>query len=509
LNSVDEINVQKSQIRFHDIYLGLDHKFSDKNSLELNLLNTGDFFRFSDQFGFEWNNFVTSLTSKNLLTDDISLVGMFAYGTFKNGYFEPSETDPSKIENGLNYFQGKISGLWTMGKVDFTFGAEVVQYQMKPERLSPYNSGSGIISDSVQKQRGMELGPFVSADWNPSEKISVSAGIRYSNYTQFGPDSIFRYNPGLPISRLTIENVEFVEGGKIISYNGLEPRFSFRWTFNEVNTIKGGYSVMNQYLQTVSNATGPSPIDLWQLSTTYIQPQRSNNLSLGYFRNFKQNEWSTSLDGFYRNTANQLEYRDFADLFLNQHLETELIQGEGQAFGVELMVQKNKGGITGWLAYTYSRSLIRTTSEFREIQINQGNWFPTNFDKGHIISLVTNFHLGNSKSFNTNVNFSTGRPITGLNSNYSIGGISVPNFGDRNQFRIPNYFRIDISYLTNGFIRTWDDKINISIYNVTGRRNAYSVFFQREGNVPRLVPYQISILGAAFPSITYTVSFSK
>lgn len=509
LNRVDEIDVQKSQIRFHDIYLGLDHKFSDKNSLEFNLLNTGDYFRFSEQFGFEWNNLVTSLTSRNLLNDNLSLVGMAAYGTFNNGFFEPSGTDPSRIDNGLDYFQGKISGLWTLKKTDITFGAEAVQYLMKPEKLSPNNPESGIIPKEVAKQRGLEFAPFISGDWNPNEKLSISAGLRFSNYYQFGPDSVFRYEEGLPISRLTIEDVDFVERGKIVSYNGFEPRVSFRWTFDEVHTIKGGYSVMNQYLQTISNATGPSPIDLWQLSTTYILPQRSHNFSLGYFRNFKENEWSTSIDGFYRNTANQLEYRDFADLFLNQHLETELIQGEGMAYGAEFMIQKNKGGITGWLAYTYSRSLIKTISEFNEIQINRGNWFPTNFDKPHIVSLVTNFHLGNSRTFNTNINFSTGRPVTGLNSNYSLGGIFVPNFGDRNQFRIPNYFRVDISYLANGFIRKWDDKINFSVYNVTGRRNAYSVFFQREGSVPRLVPYQISILGAAFPSITYTVSFSK
>jgi hypothetical protein len=188
-------------------------------------------------------------------------------------------------------------------------------------------------------------------------------------------------------------------------------------------------------------------------------------------------------------------------------METELIQGQGLAFGTELLIQKNSGGITGWLAYTFSRSLIRTTSEFPEIQVNQGNWFATNFDKPHNISLVTNFHVKKGRTFNTNVNFSSGRPVTGLSSNYVIGAVSVPNFGNRNEFRIPNYFRIDFSYLTNGFVRDWDDKINFSIYNLTGRRNAYSVFFQREGRVPRLVPYQVSILGSAFPSFTYTVKF--
>jgi len=507
LNMADAGDIQNSDIRFHDIYFDINHQLTKKNSLDFSLLNTGDYFKFSNQFGFEWGNLVGSLTSRNLVTDNLSLVGMVAYGSFNNSFFEPSSVDPSKIENGLYYYQGKITGLWTLEKVDINFGAEAIQYQMRSESLIPLTQESGIVPETIQKQRGLEYAPYISADWNPTENLSFSGGLRYSNYAQQGPDSIFRYQEGLPKSRFTINGVDFVESGNISKYNGLEPRFSFRWTFDKVNSIKAGYSLMNQYLQTISNATGPTPIDLWQLSTNYILPQRSHNASLGYFRNFKEDEWSTSFEGFYRSTNNQIEYRNFADLFLNPHMETELIQGQGLAFGTELLIQKNSGGITGWLAYTFSRSLIRTTSEFPEIQVNQGNWFATNFDKPHNISLVTNFRVKKGRTFNTNVNFSSGRPVTGISSNYVIGAVSVPNFGNRNEFRIPNYFRIDFSYLTNGFVRKWDDKINFSIYNLTGRRNAYSVFFQREGRVPRLVPYQISILGTAFPSFTYTVKF--
>lgn len=509
LNKANEVDVKNSKINFHDLYLGINHQFTENNSLDLNLLNTGDYFRFSDQFGFEWGNLVGSLTSRNLLTDNFSLVGMAAFGSFNNSFFEPSQIDPSKIENGLYYYQGKITGLFTLEKVDINFGAEAIQYKMRPESLSPLSAESGIEPETIQKESGLEYAPFVSADWNPSENLSVSGGLRYSNYVQQGPDSVFRYQEGAPMTRLTINGVDFIESGKVVNYGGLEPRLSFRWTIGNSSSFKGGYSVLNQYLQTISNATGPTPIDLWQLSTTYILPQRSHNVSLGYFRNFKEDEWSTSLESFYRTTNNQLEYRDFADLFVNPHIETELIQGEGKAYGAELLIQKNSGGITGWLAYTYTRSLIRTTSEFTEIQVNQGNWFATNFDKPHNISLVTSIHFRKGRTFNTNFNFSSGRPVTGLTSNYVIGGIFVPNFGNRNEFRIPNYFRIDFSYLTNGFVRKWDDKINISVYNLTGRRNAYSVFFQREGRTQRLLPYQVSILGSVFPSFTYTVSFGK
>jgi hypothetical protein len=509
LRQVDNTDVRASDIRFHDLYLGVSHQFSQKNNLDLNILNTGDYFKFSNNFGFEWNNFVSSITSRNLITDDFSLVGMAAYGSFNNGFFEPSDIDPSIVKNGLYYYQGKISGLWTLEKAVLQGGIEGVMYQMRPEKLEPFTPQSGIQPQSIQKQRGLEWAPFVSAEWNPNENFTLMAGLRYSMYQQMAPDTVFQYEAGLPISTTTQTGYEFFENGKIVGYQGLEPRFSLRYTWDEVHTFKAGFAVLNQYLQTISNATGPTPIDLWQLSTTYILPQRSQNYSVGYFRSLKENKWTASLEGFFRTTKNQLEYRDFADLFLNRQLETELIQGQGMAFGAELMIQKNIGSVTGWLAYTFSRSLVRTVSPFREIQVNGGDWFPTNFDRPHILSLVTSFHLGNQRDFNINLNYSSGRPVTGLYSNYVVGGVFVPNFGDRNQFRIPNYFRIDLSYLANGPVRAWDDKINISVYNLLGRRNAYSVFFQRDGQLQRLVPYQLAILGAAFPSITYTVNFSS
>jgi hypothetical protein len=185
------------------------------------------------------------------------------------------------------------------------------------------------------------------------------------------------------------------------------------------------------------------------------------------------------------------------------------VQGRGLAYGLELLLKRNSGTITGWLAYTYSRSWIRTDADNNENKINNGKWFPANFDRPHIVSVVTNFHFSKGRSFNININYSSGRPVTGINASYQVGNIMVPNFRERNEYRIPNYLRFDISYNTNGFIKKWEDKINFSIYNLFGRRNAYSVFYRKEPQVPRLVPYQLSILGSAFPSLSYTVNFTK
>ncbi len=508
LNFVKEPDVKNSRFNFHDIYVGLNHKFSDKHFLDLNLLQTGDDFQLSDQFGFKWKNLVTYLASRNLIFDNFSLVSLFAYGNFNNSFYEPSGIDPAIINNGLTYQQAKVSGFLTVGEMEIIAGVEAVNYQSKPETLSPYTRDSGVIPEQVNKPKGLEWAPFVALEWNLTDQLAFSGGLRYSNYMQLGPDSVNQYLENQPLSPFTITERIFYGNQPIVKYGGFEPRFSFSWNFKEEHSIKGGYSSMYQYLQTISNTTGPSPIDLWQLSTDYILPQRSHNFSLGYFRNLKDNEWSTSIEGYFRNSENQIDYKDFADLFLNPHIETELVQGIGKAYGVELLIQRNSGTITGWLAYTYSRSWIRTHSPYDDLLINGGQWYPTNYDKPHIVSLVSSIHINKGRSFNVSSNFASGRPVTSPTVGYLVDGILIPDYGDRNSFRIPNYFRVDLSYLTNGFFRELDDRINISFYNLLGRRNAYSVFFQREQDTSRLIPYRVSILGAVFPSFTYTIKFA-
>jgi hypothetical protein len=509
LDLTKEPDIQNSRISFYDLYAGIYHRFNDKNNLDFNLLRTGNVFDFANEFGFNWQNTVGSLTSKNLLSEKLSLISMLAFGDLRNTYTQTAGLNPREIENGMTYYQGKISGIWATEVLEITAGGEGLRYLMKPEQSQELGERSGTPPQLVNKQNGLEFAGFVDVVWNPNPAFSLNTGLRRSFYRQFGPDSIFTYGEGRPISSINIIGSTFQEGCILAAYDGWEPRLSFRINIDSTNAIKGGYSRMFQYLQSISNTSGPTPIDLWQLSTRYIPPQASHNFTIGYFRDFKENEWSTSLEGFYRVTANQTEYRDFADLFLNPHLETELVQGTGLAYGAELLIRRNTGKITGWLAYTFSRSLIRTESPFSQIQINNGRWFPANFDRPHIVSLVSNFHISKSRSFNINGNFSSGRPVTGMNASFRVGNITVPNFRDRNEFRIPDYLRLDISYNTNGLVRKWDDKINFSIYNLLGRRNAYSVFFKQEAQVPRLVPYQLSILGSVFPSISYVVNFTQ
>jgi hypothetical protein len=507
LNQAQDFDIQNSKLNFYDAYVGLSWELAPGHKVSANTLITSDYFKFSDEFGYDWANRVSSINYMGVLGENLSVSALVADGNFNNAFFDPEGLDAAQVANGMRYQQGKFSGTWANEKLAVSSGVEAIYYKGKNEVITPYTNESSIQSEQIGKEQGVEASIFGSLEWEISPKTGIVAGFRYSTYNQLGPDTVYKYQENSSISLDTQTGFTPVGTGSIASYSGFEPRFSFRHNLNTNSSIKLSYSRLFQYIQSVSNTFGPTPIDLWQLSTTYIKPQRSDSFSLGYFRNSKDNTWEFSIDGFYRMTANQVEYRDFAQIFLNPHIETELVFGEGKAYGGEFLIKKNLGVLTGWLAYTYSRSFFRTLSPFPEEQINGGTWFPSNYDKPHEVNFILSKKMYPRGLFNFSVNYATGRPINAVNSSYTLGGLIVPEYSGRNEYRIPDYFRVDVSYTVEKVFSKKGDSLNFSIYNLLGRRNAYSIFWQKDGDSQQLRSYRLAILGSIFPSITYSIQF--
>lgn len=508
LNQSRDLDIQNSRLNFYDGYIGLNWDLGKGHLLEANTLVTGDEFQFSDQFGYEWANRISSLRYKGILGENISITGLLADGNFDNAFFDPEGVDAAKVENGMRYQQGKASATWANENLAVTGGMEAIYYKGKPERIVPFDDNSAVQAEQVGKERGVEYSGFMSLEYELGENTGFVAGIRYSGYTQLGPDTVYQYTPNAPITASEIIGETPFPKGKITSYSGFEPRFSLRQNLNPTLSVKMSYARLFQYVQSVSNTFGPTPIDLWQLSTTYIPPQRSDNFSLGIFKNSKDNTWEYSIDAFYRTSENQVEYRDFAQIFLNPHMETELVFGKGEAYGAEFLIKKNLGVVTGWLAYTYSRSFFTSQSQFEEEQINENEKFPSNYDKPHEVNFILSRKMYPRGLFNISANYATGRPVNAVNASYILnGGLLVPDYSKRNQYRIPDYFRVDISYTVEKVFSKKGDSLNFGIYNLFGRRNAYSVFWQKDGDSQELRPYRLAILGSIFPSITYSIKW--
>lgn len=263
---------------------------------------------------------------------------------------------------------------------------------------------------------------------------------------------------------------------------------------------------MRQYLQMLSNTTAISPTDIWKLSDQYIQPLLGDQLSLGYYKNLKA--WEISVEVYYKQMQNFLDYKGGAELILNHHIETDVINADGKAYGAEFLIKKPLGKLNGWFSYTYSRSLLRTAGLLPSETINQGEYYPSNYDKPHAVNIIGNYKFNRRFSMSGNLVYSTGRPITLPLAKYDIDGTSRLFYSDRNQYRIPDYFRIDFGINVEGnhkIKKLAHSSWNFSIYNLTGRKNAYSVYFTTENGVVK--GYKLSVFGNPIPTITYNFKF--
>jgi len=363
----------------------------------------------------------------------------------------------------------------------------------------------------ITKDKGAELSFYINDEIELSKKMSLAVGLRQTFYSQLGAGNVYDYAPGqAKTAESIIDTVSYKNGQVIKTYNGLEPRLALNYIPEEGTSIKLSYNRLFQYLQLISNTSASTPVDVWQVSTKYIQPERSDNFSLGYFKNINGNDWEASVEVYYKALNNMLDYKDFAVLFQNPHIETELLSGIGKSYGAEFYVKKNKGLLTGSLSYTYARTFRQTIGTYPSEAINSGNWYPAGFDKPNTVNLSFNWQFRKTQSLAVFFTYSTGRPVTAATSDYLIGQNGLfPNFSDRNDYRVADYHRLDVSYtIARGEVRTkrYKSSLTFSVYNVYGRQNPFSVYFVQTRNQP-IQAYQLAILGTPFPSVTYNFHF--
>lgn len=521
LGQAKNLDVQNSAARFHDLNLKLSHRFGTKNKMSLSYYRSGDFFRFAQDFGFEWDTDIINYNWSSSWSDNLTSSTRLVYGQYKSKLFDPSGIDAAQVENGMKYYQVNQTFFYNpFEKHSLIFGADMVSYNGLPEVSNPIGPDSGIPAERVEKEQGNEFGFFLNDDITITKDLALSVGLRYSLFQNRGPYDVFQYANGTQrLVENIVDTVSHSKGDVIATYSGLEPRLGLRYKIDDQTSIKLSVNRTRQYIHTLSNSTAATPTDILQLSNTYFKPLISNNASFGYFKNFKDNMWETSLEVYIRDIDNLLDYKDFVDLLLNNHLETDVIAGKGRAYGLELYIKKTKGPMTGWLSYTLSRTEIQIEGENPDEVINDGNWYPANFDRTHNFSWVSTVQLRGASSFNWNVVYSSGRPINGIVTNYRIGSTVIPHFSGRNEFRIPDYFRLDLSFTFGRDIlkadtrkklegRNYEGTLTIGIYNILSRKNAFSVFFKRPDDltlIPR--PHRLTVLGAAFPNITYNFKF--
>lgn len=512
LKRAKNLDLKSSSAYFYDFNAKLSHVLKNGSNLSLGYYQSYDFFRFSDQFGYDWGTQLATFNYNQLIGENFSVNLDVAYGNLANSFFEPEGFEAFTLRNGLKHIKVKPNVFYTgLDGHQIHFGASFIRSIGAPETFSPRGEFSGVVNRQVEKDRGQEMAIYINDEFDVGDNLSFSVGLRYSFYQNIGPNELFLYdteNQDLTTNNTTGSTL-FNDGEVVKDYSALEPRVSLKIGAGIASSFKLSYNRMAQYIHLISNTTASTPIDIWQVSTPYIPPQLANNYSLGYFQNFNQNQLETSLEFFYKDIEQLVEYKDLPELLLNNQLETALLIGEGRAYGAELSLKKKTGRWTGQMSYTYSRSERLVKGDTPNTTINNGEWFPSNFDSPHNLNLTFKYQVNRRHLLSANFTYRKGRPVTAPVAAYVIGNTEIPHYSPRNQFRIPNYHRLDLAYTFNrNAVRTkrFKGSLTVSVYNLYFRRNAFSVFFKRIPGTPANA-FRLAVLGTAFPSVTYNFEF--
>ena len=497
---------------FYDVGATLSHTFNVKNKLNIYGYYSRDRFAFNDNEKYGYGNMNVSAHWRSFFNE--KLIGNFSVGYDHYDYLNDETTVPSqaaRLSFAINQYFAKANFTLNQEKHKLKFGASTLLYNIRSGKYEPLGKESLVAFDELQNDKALESAVYLDDEWKVTPEFSLNAGIRYSLYNAMGPRSYYAYQPGTLPSESTVVDTVQVAGNKMLkTYHGPEFRLSGRYSFSDDLSVKAGFNTMRQFIHKVSNTTIMSPTDTWKLSDANIKPQYGWQLAGGVYYNTPDRMYEFSVEGYYKKMKDYLDYRSGAKLLMNHHLETDVINTEGYAYGIEMEAKKPKGKLNGWISYTYSRTFLRQNDKRIQNPINGGDWYPTEYDKPHDFKFVGNYKFTRRYSLSFNMDYSTGRPTTipaGQYYDQKLGTTQV-YYTDRNSYRIPDYFRMDLSFnveASHHLTLATHSSISFGVYNLSGRKNVYSIYYTVEDK--KIKGYKMSIFGAPIPFVTYNIKF--
>ncbi|MFY8066983.1 MAG: TonB-dependent receptor [Flavobacterium sp.] len=509
----------KNSAYFYDLNTKLSYKLNENNNLYASGYFGRDVFSLNQSFVNTYGNSVFNLRWNHLFSNklfsNLSLIYSDYYYGLKLDFIGFNWDSGIKNYNLKYDFKHYISD-----KVKLFYGANAIYHDFNPGKIEPTNDTSGINPDQLAKKYAFEPAVYVDVEQQITDKLSINYGLRYSKFYRLGDEEINLYANNQAV--VYNEDFQIYEKGTptgtksygknetIAQFGNLEPRVSVAYSLNENSSIKASYNRMSQYLHLISNTQSPTPLDVWAPSDDYLKPQILDQVAFGYFKNFKNDDYTLEVETFYKKLKNRIDYIDGADLIANDDIEQVVLNGEARAYGLEILARKNNGKLNGWISYTLSRSEQRTPGRTAaETGINNGNWYKTGWDKLHNISITSMYKLNEKWSFSSIFTLQSGQPVTYPNGQYQYQGITVPTYGLRNENRLPTYHRLDISATLvpeKNKNRNWYGEWIFGIYNLYSRKNAASISFRQNQDSGNNEAVRLSIFGIV-PSVTYNFKF--
>ena len=521
-------NNADTQFNFYDLTAKVNYNIDQNNTVFL----SGYFGRdvFGNQFGFNWGNSTLSARWNHVFSSKLFLNTTAFYSNYD--YLLDTDLNNKRPNNQFRW-KSNIKNL--SFKPDFTyyitpentltFGGQILTYDFAPGEATATSNGTKVNFGSPAKN-SVEYSAYVGNEWRVSPKLALQYGVRYSRYDYTSKDDLYYTRRYVGVSDALTSGYDLDTSPNdtqkpLTSYQNFEPRFNLKFESGPNSSIKASYNRLTQYIHLMSNTAASTPLDVWTSSTNNIKPQISDQIALGYFKNFGDNEYETSLEIYGKDLQNQIDYADRSNLFLNPRFEKDLLFGKGRAYGVELYIKKNKGKLTGWVSYTLARTERQVES------LNNGNWYPTRYDRTHTLNVVGQYELNKKWSFGANLALISGVPYSlapqqGSYENFTYG---ITGAGVRGNIRLPMYNRLDISATKKNkkaLFGKGESEWVFSVYNLTNRRNPFSIYTQpKEDKTPvdvlkpedynqqiaNVEAVRLSIIGSLIPSVSYNFKF--
>jgi hypothetical protein len=502
-------DLKNARFYFYDLTAKANYRIDDKNTVFLSSYFGRDVF--GAQFGFDWGNTTASARWNHVFNDKMFLNTTVFFSNYdyrlQSDLLKPNPQDAFRWKSNIKNYSFKPDFTYYINtRNKLSFGGQMIYYSFQPGTADAISGGEKRTIGTPAKY-ALENALYIGNEQKVTPNLTLQYGIRYSLYQYLGPGKGYTFGPQTGERREPLTTTIYNSGEKIAQYGNWEPRFSANIGLGKTSSLKFSYNRMAQYLHLLSNTAAASPLDIWTPSSNNLKPQLSDQLALGYFQNLKDNTYEASVELYYKKLQNQIDYIPNADLLLNPLIEGDLLYGKGRAYGAEFYIKKNKGKLNGWLSYTLSR-----TERFVN-GVNNDKWFPSRFDKTHVLNLVAIYDATKRLSFSMNFTFGTGTPATYPNGKFVWQGFALPNNSNnqRNGYRIPNYHRIDLAATLKQKKKIFgkgEGEWVFSVYNTYNRRNAYSVYVQQNATDPtKTEAVRFAVFGSIIPAVTYNFKF--
>ena len=504
---------------FYDLNTKLNYKLDKNNSLYLSGYFGRDVFSLNKTFTNTYGNSTLNLRWNHLFNDKLFSNLSLIYSDYYYGLtldFVGFNWDSGIRNFNLKYdFKHYLSN-----KIKLNYGVNGIYYDFNPGTIYPINSSSSINFRQLDKKYAFEPAIYLDAEQKITSKFNIQYGLRYSMFSRLGSSIKNIYANNQPVTwnndlkiyesadRIGTEN--YGKNQVMASFDNLEPRFSAAYEINENKSVKFSYNRMVQYLQLITNTNSPTPLDVWTPSDSYIKPQIADQVAVGFFSNFKEDAYSFEVESFYKKVKNRLDYIDGANLVANEAIEKVILNGQLRSYGLEFLLRKNTGKLSGWIAYTLSKSEQQTPGRTADEKgINNGNWYRSPYDKLHNLAVTGSYKANKKWVYGANFTLQTGQPVTYPTGQYQYQGLVVPVYGLRNENSLPIFHHLDLSatYTPKPQKKKgWQSEWVFSVYNVYNRKNAASISFQQNDQTGNNEAVRLSIFGAV-PSVSYNFKF--